>query len=441
MNVGRAENAVVIIAPDEKSGGSANAGGRDYVFALLDRLRESGLQEDTDYLIFKLPPVQKEKTAEALARGGDPRALPIDNGDYERLPVYTPARALAALSDARQVQVIGAFNTTVDVLNEMTLLLRKQGKDVVASHITHKVDTAVDLAKLVEVDAIIFATQSPAALKAVDARLAALARLVELEAVPHTNLPDSCLGHYDIYAAVGRGDAVLKREEPFAVAILNAGFEIDGCFAPYLAREAEIHGRHLGQHLAQGTHLFLGDGSPRSVRNRHPNPGDTHAPEDAMAAFVKGYRAAQPEALIVQEPYKEAYNFVKVAYVLGQRDDCVAWISNNEGYGTKAAALTCIDNQSRLLGAFPFRAEKDDSVVAENGTVTYPRLEREEEYSRLGVARLLPAEGGGLIVRRHPAQQKTPLRIEDGAVCVIRALGLDGVKKSLAPKQVPPGLV
>ncbi|MGE4314007.1 MAG: hypothetical protein AB7E85_07030 [Pseudobdellovibrionaceae bacterium] len=200
---------------------------------------------------------------------------------------------------------------------------------------------------------------------------------------------------------------IINLKKAFAVAVLNAGFEVETPeghkkYAPYTAEEAFEHGFSLGRLLPQNTELILVDGGPRNLR-------DIDAGEETGLAFHAGYHDANNtesfrtdfiyEAFEPGLPYNAVFGTMHMAATL---PNCRAFISNAEGYGTMEAARLHIDNQKQLLGMYPFRANAED--------VTGERLQNMVAYCRRGISLLDWPEY--MYEMRPPAEseiQRTPV--------------------------------
>jgi hypothetical protein len=214
--------------------------------------------------------------------------------------------------------------------------------------------------------------------------------------------------------------------------VLNAGFETaEKTRVCYKEDEAESHGRALGKKLAAGTHLVLAHGGPRNGQD------DKALQTDLMEIFAKAYleaqeaKGAQPE--ILREPFvmNGPYNIIKAGYIMGQADNCKAYICNGEGYGTMDGAVMHIDNREKTLGMFLFKALDSDK--------TKQREENTKKYHKLGISILTAGGDGSLQIQRHPEEQKTPALQQDAAEVITRNLGLAAPRvKTLSPSSPRP---
>jgi hypothetical protein len=307
------------------------------------------------------------------------------------------------------------------------------------------VDDASHLKGVVEGNVQLFATTTRQKLSEIDGDLAKSARLVALDAVPHTNSMASCQVEYDKFMhLLGRRkdcqEDVVRAviEEPFAFVVLNAGFPVGDKkeHMPYTEREATMHGEALGAHLPAGTHLILAHGGPRNLK-------DIELGGNAMEAFHMAYYTAQVQKArtrklcdspyVICEPFVQGgCNMIKVGYVLARRENCLAFISNSEGYGTMDGAVLHVDNSRTLLGMFPFAAQYADPTGQRQANIL--------KYNEYGVAVLKEDEGRkgiSLQVLRHPAEAATPRRTQDAAAQIVFSLALAAPEPSFGPVQRP----
>ncbi|MBU6476158.1 MAG: hypothetical protein KGQ70_09345, partial [Alphaproteobacteria bacterium] len=318
------DTVIFIVADETRYGGEA-----DYMKGLAAELKKRGLREDTDYFVYK---------AVRGASGSDPRVLPLNNDQYAAVP-YVGEMDARLLTRAGKISLVGAGHSTLDVVID---LAARTGGRAKASYITHMVDDAGHLRKIVGNDVALFATTTQSALCAIDPSCGARAKLVALAAVPHTISKESCQAEYDSFMQFARQSAdpeadmrraILEGNDPFAFVLLNAGFEAGKKgHVPYTAEEAARAGAALGGALPPRTSLILAEGTPRSLMDRKLG-------EDTMGAFAAAYKRAQmalagaedPEETpyVVREFFEPGlpYNIVKAGYVLGGRDNCVAFIS------------------------------------------------------------------------------------------------------------------
>lgn len=419
-------HAVIFIVADEKY----NAGERDYTKALVGQLKRQGLREDTDYLFYKVQPKDKNEAATA---GGDPRVLPENDAQYKNVPVIGTA-ALVEPRAAQSVTIVGAGHSTLKDVAELASYFRQTGKAVEASYVTHIVEAAPELKTIADNGIRLFAATTPEQLAAVDAGLAGQVAFTALDAVPNTNSEEFCREHLARYN--GGAKAVADSGQPFAFAVLNAGFEVGEpkVYTPYTVEEAAAHGAALGKYLQAGTALILAHGGPRNQRDEGSvrKPEDTHAAQDTTTAFTEAYKAAQaakgaePEIVVERFAQGMAYDAIKVGYLLGRAPNCVFWISNDEGFGTKSAACGHIDNRAKKLGSFQFAAEYADVTGARQASI--------EEWHKKGVSKL-SVENGTLVITRHP-QEESSVPAEDSAPVIVNALRL-GKAPAAAPATTP----
>ncbi len=417
------DTVIFIVADEARYGGEA-----DYMKGIAAELKRRGCRKGTDYLVYKTV---------GGAQGGNPHLLPLDNTAYAAVPCVDEIDA-NVLKRTGKINIIGAGHST---LGTVTDLAAQTGGRATASYITHMVDDRAHLQKIVENNVTLFATTTQHALCGIDHTLGAEAKFVALEAVPHTISKASCEAEYDAFAVSlqKRTDpeatacrAILEGGDLFAFALLDAGFEVGKeSHIPYTAAEAARAGAALGAALPPYTNLILADGSPRNLMDRKMG-------EDTMGAFSEAYKRAQmglvgmkdPDGppYVVREFYKPglSYNIVKAGYILGGRDNCVAFISNSEGYSTMDGAVMFIDNRKKLLGMFPSNVQYADE--------TGQHQENIEKYNKRGIDVLQARSGSKLGVSRHPQQQATPVKVGNAAEKIVQALGLAQVATGLSPK-------
>ena len=321
------------------------------------------------------------------------------------------------------------------------------------------VDNEAHLKKLCDSNITLFATTTQENLAGISSVLAAQVNFVPLDAVPHTNTPAACEAEYKTFkdAISGRTAHEYKRvtegKDPFAFVVLNAGFKVgksklhlawakasirkhqipwlkidkDQRHFPYKIKEAVEHGTALGNEFSAPTNLILAHGGPRNLTD------DRRGRRSRMEAFAQAYSQAQFEKFgvrpkIIREHFKPGlpYNILKVGdYLARARDNCVAFISNSEGYSTMDGAVLNISNQNKLLGMFPFGAQYADKTGQRQGNI--------EKYNQLGVA-VLTAQDGILSISKHPQQKTTPAKAEDAAQKIIQSLELAHVPAQVSKK-------
>jgi hypothetical protein len=397
-------NLVVFIVADE----GKNKDEAEYMQAIAAEIAARGADENTEYLIYK-----RVASGELRLVTGDPAVLPLDDARYAAVPHLTTELAEAFRAPGREsVHIVGVGHSTLeDMLGVMQSVpherwYAKAGDPSVnivsGSYITHLVSSAEDLKKLADNNVKIFAPVDGEDLAALDAEAAARARLVTLDEVPNkggVNFAAACAEHKEKFLASSeqmRG--VLESGVPFACAVVNAGFPVNGERFFYESREAFAHGEALGNYLPEGTALLLMEGGPRNALDR-----EQPTLADNVIAFKAGYNSAQkqrgatPEIVVERFEKGLPYNVVNAASVLAASEQCLAFISNAEaeGYGTMSGAAQFVDNTQKLSGMFPFRA-----IEAEE-----QRVRNQEKYNKKGIA-LLKAEGGQLVIERHPQERK-----------------------------------
>ncbi len=418
------DTVIFIVADEARYGGEA-----DYMKGISAELKRRGCRKDTEYLVYK-----------TVGGGGDPHELPLNNEQYAVVPCVDKMDA-SVLQRTGKISIIGAGHSTLDTV---TGLAAQTGGKATASYITHMVDDRAHLQKIVENDVTLFATTARHALCGIDHKLGAEVKFVALDAVPHTISKASCEIEYDAFVASlqKRTDpdaaacrTILEGEGLFAFALLDAGFEVgkEG-HVPYTAAEAARAGAALGAALPPYSNLIIAEGSPRNLMDRKTG-------EDTMNAFAKAYKHAQMDLVGTEDPdgppyvarefYKPglSYNVVKAGYILGGRDNCVAFISNSEGYSTMDGAVMLIDNRKKLLGMFSSNVQYADETGQHQANI--------EKYNKRGIAILRERSGLKLDVSRHSQQQATPAKVENAAEKIVQTLRLVQAAAGLSPKHGP----
>jgi hypothetical protein len=380
-----------------------------YLFIGADRTKNAGYADYLKAIALALP--AQAPPAIACRLGAPSEAfstkLPIDNREYDALPVFTQ-EYLAQLK-AEQVEIVGLGDTTLASVIEAQDYLRRRGINVSSSYVNHMVSDE-DLLKIIEHDIRAFAP-------------IANDHVTQIAAVPHTNTLRACRIECDNFIKTPNGCSVanwMDNKEPFAIAVLNAGFAVNGVHEPYTALEAYRDGKALGQNLASHTHLILAQGGPRSLQ-------DEVAGEATMDAFKKGYLEAQeqsggsPKVICERFAPDLNYNIIKAGYMLAQSTLCQAFISNAEGYGTMDGAVNLVP-QHVMLGMFPFAAEEKDP--------TGQRRDNTRKYNRKGIQWLCGDPAKPFIVSAY--KRIAPLTLaqnEESTLWILSLLGLSGSKQ------------
>ena len=104
---------------------------------------------------------------------------------------------------------------------------------------------------------------------------------------------------------------------------------------------------------------------------------------NADANFQDGAKS-RPELIYERFEKGLSYNSTAAAMHMGGFDECSAFISNAEGYGTMDSAIRFVNNQDKILGLFPFRANAED--------VTGQRLDNIRKYDALGIKPLVTTD-------------------------------------------------
>lgn len=368
-----------------------NAGFRDYAMSLCFELRADG------------------EAPLACKIGGNPEhesglaALEPNNVSYSVLPAFDKEAFFESLPLDEHCVVLGLGEPTLDALIEVHDA--NQIHSLSFGFVSHQIELGAQEA--LRTRAVTAFTRSQDVDMGVDH--------IHIDAVPHTATEEILRHHAGQMAIHGdeRIAEILNLRKDFAVAVLNAGFEVETPeghkkYVPYTAEEAFEHGAALGHLLKPDTELILVDGGPRNLR-------DIDAGEDTGLAFHAGYHDANNNQSFrtdfIYERFEPGlpYNAVFGAmYLAHERAECRAFISNAEGYGTMEAARLHIDNQQKLLSMYPFRANAED--------ITGERLANIVEYGRRGISILdWPDYMNGLVppqkTERTPVSQVNASRL------------------------------
>jgi hypothetical protein len=405
-------NYIVFVTPDP----AVNLGDVDSVNALAIQIDTQGKCENTTYFAGKIAGVDATKAQL------DNDTLPKTNNEHAKLPHISDVlkRIISNPAKPDDIKIVGIGIATLEDAQEAALILKTQfpAAQVSASYMAHLPQDLDSLQFITENNIKLF---TPDTLDSYDVPLGL--QHFKLDTVPHTNTPGICKADAEDakFKTTDNGRKVAEWQEsgaPFAIVVLNAGFgtQVDGqtVHKPYTAAEAEAHGKALGMAVPEGTHLFLQHGGPR-------NGFDEKAGERTSDSFIKGFLAAQKERgaepQVVFEPFVQGtpYNSIKASFVIAQSENCVAMISNAEGYGTMDGVVTHVDNSSRkIVGMFPFDALKGIKAREENL----------EKYNQKGIAILALGADGKMFVKTHPQQRQTPYAEKDAAVQIVNELGL-----------------
>jgi hypothetical protein len=400
-------NNVVFIVADEK----LNAGERDYMKALANVIN-SFKRQDTIYHIRKIG----EPTGQEDATYGS--VLPTNDADYAKVPRLTNEKFDGP------VKLIAVGHSTFDALCTATDHLDDTiGQCDGLAWITHMIEDrhrdflyaeGVDVFSPSETETTVYHHK--------------------LDAVPHTNSPSSCAIDYALFQEDARFqefNELVGQDAPFAFAVLNAGFPVakeNGTeWHPYKEYEARRHGYDLGSRMAAGTALLLVDGGPRNLKD------ETEFGQNNMSVFVDGYLRAQhaihdvtPGVFTERFVQGAPYNVIKAGFVLCTKENCLAFVSNSEGYGTMDGAVLYADNQKGQLLMYSFEAQYED--------ITGQRAQNIEKYKDLGVS-VIDVRGE---LHASPEKAITPIQQRDAAVDIVHALRLAEPKvPSLGAKPEP----
>lgn len=396
---------IIAIAADE----ARNAGERDYYFAMMDQLEGSGATIITAKI--GVEPHLYAQAEEFLRPARD-------NAAYAALPGFCSshmAQIAASLGPDSDIHVLALGQSTLRAASELIAVLRLSCQQAQLSWVTHMVQTGEELHAANNADATIFAPIGREALAALDEAEARDAKLVHIDAMPHTNSVASCAIHADAFARTENGKALqrwMDNQEDFALVVLNAGFGVTGAdgtsrHVPYTEAEATAHGAALAARLQPGTNILLMHGGPR-------NHADTAAGHNTVPAFLTGLGLGGQMGEVAFEPFAQGlpYNVIKAAYIAARSPYCKAFISNAEGYGTMDAAALHVDRHRTLLGMFPFDALKTSPQ----------RMDNIDLYNQRGIAVLEPFGHPGATVM--PPANDSLLATRDPSEAIASHLGI-----------------
>lgn len=410
---------VLVISADEKP----NAGMRDYMIALAGELQARGVKLDENVAVLK------------VGGNGDvvPAAtrLPINNNEYAALPNFT-VEALHDLHD--DVLLIALGDTTFDTAMTAKKYLQDKGDNVSAAYVTHMVTDRKQLHDIVEEHVALYAPVSRDSLRRLDETDAEIVDLHILDAVPHTNTQALSEIEYKKFMASEHGDTLRHIQtcgEPFAVVIANAGWDDKELGrVSYTIREAYSQGLAMGRDMIPNTNLIISHGSPRNLGD------DAYNGDDTMQYFINGYKHGQleqgAEPVIVKAPFTADYNAVKAGYIFAQDDNCVAFVSNSEGYGTMDGARLLLNNDKIRMFMFPFDAHETDKSGQRQANI--------RKYMTLGIDLAhVSLKGCRLSFERAADRQKTPVPQRNPASQIVSELKLAEILSSAPlPSRKPP---
>ncbi len=366
---------IIVIGSDEHM----NAGFRDYALAF----GYEAMSENIQAVACKLGGI-KHPHEPALKK------LPIDNTGYAELPAYSEdsiRRELLQNPD-RQTLIIGCGEETLEPLCALydSFPGIPPADFAFVSHMLHPQDKT-----LLKGRGITAFTPS-------EIRGEQNLHHVKIDTVPHTMTQARIEQDYKTMLETSSNADALKRmtglKKPFALAVLNAGFDVETSAGvkqrfPYYNDEAARDGKALGEMLPVNTSLLLMDGGPRNCHEQELEQNNAQTFMEAFrdanadANFQDGAKS-RPELIYERFEKGLSYNSTAAAMHMGGFDECSAFISNAEGYGTMDSAIRFVNNQDKILGLFPFRANAED--------VTGQRLDNIRKYDALGIKPLVTTD-------------------------------------------------
>lgn len=388
---------------------NVNAGESDYTKALALYMKENNIAAEDVYFA-RISRTLTTTFDAAAAATPHVTGLPLTNEAYDSAPVFNAAfidRVKSA--GATDIAVMGLGHSTLREAVDCRAALAETGCRTTLSFTSHILD-AEQVDVLAREDARVFVPKSALG-DGVTQRLGQ--NVTALPSVPHTYTEKSCREEYAKLLGGSQGafyQKLVAEKTPFATVVLNGGFDVGGVWQPYLSQEASAQGYALGAAMPAGTALLLAHGGPRNLQ-------DEKEGHDAMQAFSLGYTMAQTRLykalpLIVEERFSKqvSYNFIKASFILAQEGRCLTYVSNAEGYGTMAGALSHVPQRVQL-GCFMFGAAEKHRA-AEN-----------EIHHRMGIRRFVPAKNG-CDVDIHPRESRGVS--SDPAQLILAQAGLIG---------------
>lgn len=416
--------------------GKVNAGEVDYASAFLAAIKEHGSDEN-EYFICKVdlgtePKNTLHENADQLT--ASIRKLPEKKSDFDHVPLYSEHGLNQVLELSEMITVVGLGRSTLAVLKDIKENTA-DGEVEKASYITHMMGSSDDLQWIADTRTTLFAPMERKDLQALNADAAGRTEFYKLTAVPHTNTFEICRNHLAEFNKTENGVVIQEHVasgKPFAVVVINAGYKdkTSGVHQPYTKSQAFAHGLALGRSLPKDTLLMANHGGPRNLAD------EQEAGQETSEGFIEGYRIGQQEQggdpVVVFEPFRFGmdYDAIKASYLLTQNENCVAYISNAEGYGTMDGALKLIDQEKypdMLVGMFPFDLLYQDVTGQRQANIT--------KYHNAGIAVLKVGDNGNLVIEPSPNAGKQDIQ-QDPTLQIIETLGLTGGKavKPVTPK-------
>lgn len=383
---------------------AVNAGEADYMKALALTMREEDICADGD-----IYPCRIQKDATSVVKNSSDiyarNVLPSSNNDYDRLPIFDKDFLDSLEIDALdEVEIVGMGQSTDDALMTASEYFREKYIHAFAYYVTHEVEeNKIDALSMIHTR-IFTPSEDPKVLDNFD--------VFALNSVPHSFTQKTCEAEYAKFLQSPNGEMVeqmLKMEKRFAIAIVNAGFTVNGNFETCSAEEAYSNGFALGKVMGRGTDLFVADGGPR-------NSEDEKRGQFCFDQYDEGYRMRQFRRQYVAASIKERfepdlpYNFIAASFVLAQQGKCQAYVSNIEGYGT-------------MMGALQLVPENVPLVMQPSQVALKYRAKETEFYNKKGIA-LLSGDGMDFNIQK-PERVKAD-RGQNPSLMILEVLGFKG---------------
>ncbi len=415
--------SIILICANERP----NAGERDYAVAISAELEKRGV---TDVCAMKI----QRNNDDSFGSPSSSSTLPVSNKKYTSLPEFSLDLAqefiAAELRKGNSVEILGAGQSTLTELAQISDMLDPENTQARCSYLTHMIEDQYTVDTIIAKNIQIYAPTTQQNLEEKFSR-ADMVRLQTISTVPHTTTRSKIESDAHFFLETENGQTLnktLQRGGSFVTAVLNAGFDVSTTNqgkirVPYFAHEAKRDGAALGALMSADTALVLIDGGPRNALDRN-------AGELTREAFIEGYKTAQAEKSgspqIIYEEFKPDmdYNSINAMLSFADHPSCKGFISNAEGYGTMDAVIQFADNQKILTGMFPFEANERDT--------TGQRMENIKKYDQMGIS-LIHSTNGRTTVERHPEQQKTPRQKADPVPAILDHLGISNQSSAMHP--------
>jgi hypothetical protein len=427
IKINKKQLLIMLTADEIAAGGEA-----DYTLALADQLT---MADGGNYPVrfFKVMQREVKPFAENKLHLNERSGLvkpPKNKADYANILPYHAHSIDLIGPEFDDIMILAVGQSTLPGLFDLRERLAAGRSDagIKTGFITHTIHAAEDIARLVANDTTLFAPPGlkQSYLMGLDAVHAKQLRRIDIPSIPHTNTPESIALNYDALFTQYRFynpdwrhtadtlDDWRARKQEFAVAVINAGYPVNGVHQPYTIEEAQQQGWALGQHLPPGTLLYALEGGPRNARDK------TASGEEPSQAFIKAYCAANGVNIqdCLFDPFDSKnlnFNAVKVATAVANDPSCIAFISNAEGYSTMDGAIGTIisPRENFLMGFFPFVALQLDQSKRDNIDVYHAR----------GFAKLSVKDDLSLNIGAPPPEAHTPLILPGAARQILAYYG------------------